>query len=242
MAFLHRIFVAFEKKTQIGELWRNFCTMGNRGATMSLVSAFPSLTFISLSLFSLLPSSGKRVTFALWPRKREEGEGKKVAFIFIVETPWRVGGWSLEAADIGHCALANEKKPWLILLVLLCRGGDAIQCYIGTRPSRVLSWFHTVSASRGDLSRRGTFRSNRELFERIVALSVFFLSLFFLILFSPSCFHGKISTSPVKRNSTTTARLVNGRNSSGKVGRLFVQNTIERARGFRSRACKLTNN
>lgn len=77
MAF--RVFVAFEKKTQIGELWRNFCTIGNRGATMSLVSV--SLLqlpppFISLFLTSLLPASGERVTFALWPGKRGGG-GKK---------------------------------------------------------------------------------------------------------------------------------------------------------------------
>lgn len=166
MAF--RVFVAFEKKTQIGELWRNFCTIGNRGATMSLVSV--SLLqlpppFISLFLTSLLPASGERVTFALWPGKRGGG-GKKVAFIFIAFESWR----RVKFGGGRHRTLwlANEKKPSLILLVLLYKGGNAIQCYIGTRPSRALSRFHTVSASRGDLSHRGTFRSNRELFETVL--------------------------------------------------------------------------
>lgn len=128
-------------------------------------SAAPSPLYLSLSLTSLLPASGERVTFALWPGKRGGG-GKKVAFIFIAFESWR----RVKFGGGRHRTLwlANEKKPSLILLVLLYKGGNAIQCYIGTRPSRALSRFHTVSASRGDLSHRGTFRSNRELFETVL--------------------------------------------------------------------------
>lgn len=96
--------------------------------------------------------------------------------------------------------LANEKKPWLILLVL-----------------REETRFNVISG-RGHrafyldfTSHRGTFRSNRELFETVLrkerGVIRFFppLSLsssFFYPLF-PSYFHGKIFISPVKRNSTT---------------------------------------
>lgn len=167
MAF--RVFVAFEKKTQIGELWRNFCTIGNRGATMSLVSAsLLQLPPPFISLFLSLPFCLHRENVSLLPfgLEREEEGGKKVAFIFIAFESWR----RVKFGGGRHRTLwlANEKKPSLILLVLLYKGGNAIQCYIGTRPSRALSRFHTVSASRSDLSHRGTFRSNRELFETVL--------------------------------------------------------------------------
>lgn len=126
-------------------------------------SAAPSPLYLSLSHFCLHRENVSLLPFGL---EREEEGGKKVAFIFIAFESWR----RVKFGGGRHRTLwlANEKKPSLILLVLLYKGGNAIQCYIGTRPSRALSRFHTVSASRGDLSHRGTFRSNRELFETVL--------------------------------------------------------------------------
>lgn len=124
---------------------------------MSLVSAsLLQLPPPFISLFLSLPFCLHRENVSLLPfgLEREEEGGKKVAFIFIAFESWR----RVKFGGGRHRTLwlANEKKPSLILLVLLYKGGNAIQCYIGTRPSR------------GDLSHRGTFRSNRELFETVL--------------------------------------------------------------------------